>query len=548
MRAAEIKVYKAFKSLDNEYRIFYSTSWQQKRIYHAAEDGEADFVLAHPKMGVIVFEVKGGGIVFNANKGEWSSRDRNGNVHLIKDPVKQASKSKSALLEKLKSLPGWDNNRFLNMGHAVIFPDIFVTENYLKQDLPKEIIVDHQDLENLNKVIPTIMSYYSSGDLKTGNLGNDRLERLEKLLARSFNITTPMGVEFDYLEEKLIHLTEDQMNILDHLGSVRKAKIKGCAGSGKTMLAVEKARRLSEEGFNVLLVCFNFALANYLVQKAPNICVKRILELFEDLVKEAGIKPRNAKDIHDYYDNVLPEAGFDAAVALGKKYDAIIVDEGQDFRELYWLVINEVLSKPNGILYVFYDDNQNLFKSLSIDSIIEGDPFLLTENCRNTKLIHELVRNYHQEKEIIKSKSPDGFKPEIYYYENEAQLKNNLQSLLNKLINQEKIDNRDIVILSPHSQENTLIKNGAKLGNFLVTENPVQKNNEIFWTSIYKFKGLESKVILLIDISPSIINKLNEFMYVGCSRAKSYLALMVDKNLFADLKSEIESVSDVIRN
>jgi len=545
-RNAEINVYQAFQKLDDDYRVFYSASWQQRKIDQAAVDGEADFIVAHPKMGVIVFEVKGGGIALDANTGEWTSTDRNSQVHIIKDPIDQARRNRYALKEKLSDLPGWDQTKFLNMGQAVIFPDIIVPKQSLKPDIPREIVIDHHDLEEIDLVIPQIMRYYSSSNMSVGTLGHNRLSMLERLLAKSFSISTPMGVEINSLEDKLIKLTEDQMRILDFLGTRRKAAIKGCAGSGKTMLAVEKARRLFNEGFDVLLVCFNNALATYLSDKLPNISVVTFHQLCEALVKEADISPKKSIDIHEYYDRSLPEAGFDAAVVLGKKFDAIIVDEGQDFREEYWMVINELLDEINGILYIFYDDNQNLYKGSPINTVIEEEPFLLTENCRNTKLIHELVRNYHKDKEQIESRSPVGFQPEIIYFNSEIHLKNKLQSLLHKLVNEEHIYTDDIVILTPHSQAKTAIKSGTQLGNFVITENTVKRNNEIQCTSVYKFKGLESKVIIMVEIGPLIFERLKEIMYVGCSRAKSYLVLMIDDYLQPSEMLEIKEFCKVI--
>lgn len=546
-RNAEIIVYQALQKLEDDYRVFYSASWQQRRINQSAVDGEADFIVAHPKMGMIIFEVKGGGVAYDATAGVWTSIDRNGETHTIKDPIEQAKRNRYALQDKLMDLPGWDQRRFINIGQAVVFPDIVVTDKLLKPDLPRDIIVDHNDLDEIHLVIPQIMRYYSSSDMSIGSLGHDRMSLLEKLLAKSFNIRTPIGVEIDYLEEKLIQLTEDQMRLLDFLGTRRRAAISGCAGSGKTMLAVEKARRLFDEGFEVLLVCFNNALADYLSGKLPDISVITFHGLCEYLVKEAGMTPQNYKDIHDYYDRVLPEAGFDAAIALGKKFDAIIVDEGQDFRDEYWMAINELVDEAQGILYIFYDDNQNLYRGSPINTIINEPPFMLIENCRNTKLIHELVRQFHTHKEVMDSKSPEGFQPEIIYYSCDAQLKKNLQSLLHKLIQEERIYNYDIVILTPHSQQKTAIKNGEKLGNFSITENSAQRQYEVQCTSVYKFKGLESKVIILVEISSAVRERLRELMYVGCSRAKSYLVIMIDNILPHDEKSEIERICKVIQ-
>ena len=100
-----------------------------------------------------------------------------------------------------------------------------------------------------------------------------------------------------YEDDRLINLTERQMLILDFLSNRRPAqRFKGCAGSGKTMLAMEKARRLASEGFDVLLTCYNAALATSLARHVPErITVMHFHGLCRELVKEAGFAIRPIK-------------------------------------------------------------------------------------------------------------------------------------------------------------------------------------------------------------------------------------------------------------
>ncbi len=105
----------------------------------------------------MVVEVKGGGIGFNGSDGEWSSIDRDGVSHHIKDPVEQARSSKHELFKKLRDLPGWDD-RWLTVAHAVSFPDIYWKSNLSKPDLSPEIVLDAAALKDLENAISCAFS------------------------------------------------------------------------------------------------------------------------------------------------------------------------------------------------------------------------------------------------------------------------------------------------------------------------------------------------------------------------------------------------------
>jgi hypothetical protein len=92
-RNAEMKVFNVLKTLPERYRVFYSMHWQDFNEESGVQEGEADFVIAHPDMGVIVLEVKGGGISYDAEFDQWFSQSRDGVSHKIKDPVGQGRRN-----------------------------------------------------------------------------------------------------------------------------------------------------------------------------------------------------------------------------------------------------------------------------------------------------------------------------------------------------------------------------------------------------------------------------------------------------------------------
>ncbi len=531
-REAERYVYRALQVLPNPYVVFYSVAWLS-RTNAGSRDGEADFVIAHPELGILVLEVKGGGIAYDAVTGQWTSTDRIGEIHHIKDPAEQARRSKHALLAKLQDLPGW-GNRWITLGHGVVFPDVAATETALRPDLPPEIVLDRHSMDDPATAIRRVFAFWHGQDRRAAGPGVDGMRLLVDLLGRSFRLRTPLGVELEYEEERIVELTEEQMRVLDVLAYQRRAAIQGCAGSGKTMLALEKARRLANEGFDVLLTCFNLALAQHLCQRVPEgVTVRNFHGLCEALIEQAEIRAVPPQDTQAYYDEFLPTMLLDAIDELGPQYDAIVVDEGQDFKEDWWIGLQALLQDPEqDVFYVFFDDNQNLYRGANhIPGIIDSPPFRLIENCRNTQRIHQLVARFHPQGESIGCRGPDGREPQWIAYSSHRELEDQVRRALHRLINEEGVAAQDVVILTPKAERRSVFKEGKRLGNFTLTREPFPQGATQIWaTTVHAFKGLERKVVLLAEVEPWSRN-LETLLYVGASRARTYLLIFHNHRL-----------------
>ena len=527
LRNAERKVYEQLGELDNKFTVYYSVPWQSHSNYSGVRDGEADFVIVHPDMGVIILEVKGGDISYDPNEGQWYTTSG----IKIKDPVEQGRRNHYALLDQLRNLPGWDNSRYINIGHAVCFPTIYVKEKTLKPDLSREIIIDKEDLDDIHESVAKLFFYVFGSNSSSGAPGEDRMRVIEKLLARSFNLRTPLGVELEFEDRRLIELTDNQILALSFLGDRKRVAISGCAGSGKTMLAIEKAQQLNDLGLNVLLTCFNASLASELQKKlaGKEISILHFHELAKEIVKEVGFRVRASKDEQEYNEIILPEALLEAAEEIGPAFGAIIVDEGQDFKDNYWIALSALL-QPDGYLYIFFDDNQNLYgSSQGFMGLITELPFPLNQNCRNTKSIHNTVIQFHHNPNGLICRGPDGRPPELLEYQTEEELLRIIQKLLNKLVNEENVRPEDIAIITPRSQEKSILKAGQRLGNFRLTHEPPRYPNGIQVASIHRFKGLERRVIILAEIDNRYNYNAEMLMYVGCSRARTQLYILHDK-------------------
>ncbi|HFD39605.1 MAG TPA: hypothetical protein ENJ31_07140, partial [Anaerolineae bacterium] len=544
-RGAERRVYQALRALPDTYTVFYSVAWLS-RIRGGAQDGEADFVIAHPEQGILVLEVKGGGIAYDATTGQWTSTDRQGIVHAIKDPADQARRSKHALLAKLQELPGW-RDRWITLGHGVVFPDVDTSGMALRPDLPPAVVLDWRSLDDSTAAIQQVFAYWHGQEGQAAGPGTDGMRLLTQLLGRSFRLRTPLGVELAHEEERIVELTEEQMRILDVLGYQRRAAIQGCAGSGKTMLALEKARRLANEGFDVLLTCFNLALAQHLAQRVPEgVTVLNFHGLCEALIAEAGLRSLPPQDLRVYYDEFLPSMLLDAIDELGPQYDAIVVDEGQDFKEDWWIGLQGLLRDPEqGILYVFFDDNQNLYRGVNhIPGVIDSPPFPLRENCRNTQRIHQLVSRFHPQGDAIGCRGPTGRPPQWVPYSSHQELGDQVRRTLHRLVNEEGVAAQDVVILTPKAERRSVFKEGKRLGNFQITRKPFpQGATQIWTTTVHAFKGLERKVVLLAELDPWASRQLETLLYVGASRARTHLLIFHNHRLDPETLTEVEPES-----
>lgn len=254
---SERPAYEALSRLPDPWRVFHGLSWLSPG--NPPRDGEADFVILHPEHGLYVLENKGGDVLLEG--GVWYRRTRNGLKTVPKGPFKQATSSKHTLLRFLN-----DRARIgrIRAGHGVIFPDV-VVDGDLGREAQRGVIVDREDLEDAQGTIERLVAFWAGdGDRIT----QGGLDQITSLLAPTLQIRPLLREAVHEARERLIQLTEEQVQLLDLLGGNRQFIAYGGAGTGKTVLAVEQARRLVRQGFGgdqpILLVCFNRPLGNYL--------------------------------------------------------------------------------------------------------------------------------------------------------------------------------------------------------------------------------------------------------------------------------------------
>ncbi|WP_404357090.1 NERD domain-containing protein [Methylotuvimicrobium sp. KM1] len=546
---AEAKVYRCLRdSLDDRYLIIHGKSFIAPRKSGGHKDGEADFVIFSAKQGLLIIEVKGGGIRFDPARG-WQSVDRRGEIHEIKNPVAQAKNQKYAILNQLNSNRVWTNLRKrMPAGHAVLLPDIESIEELGLSECPNEIIGSRSALDRINAWLDQVYGYWMGRD--DVPLGLDGLKVVEQVFCSPI-IVRPLLRDILKVDEKLrIKLTNEQASVLRILSRHKRAAIVGAAGTGKTILAVEKARRMIDNGAKVLLLCYNKALAVTLRRQFPqseSILVYTYHQFChhccDEVVKNGWQNPldrvREEVPNDDLFDVQLPLAAFYAIEELGDKlqFDAIIIDEGQDFGEEYWLPVEMALrSSERSWLYVFYDENQRLYSRVSSFPIPESDTYPLTKNCRNSKPVHTLAYRYYDGEQTDDS-GIEGLNPILISSPTiETQAKQIARHII-KLIHDEGVAPESIAVLVAGQPKdvfyNLLEKETlSKPAKWSREEHFV--TNGVLIDTVKRFKGLEREVIFLWLDQLTLSN--DAIMYVGISRAKSLLYFVGDSQSLQQLQ------------
>lgn len=530
---AELQLYQQLDALPDEFTVIHSVKWITRDPQKSGSVGEADFLIAHPQLGVLVLEVKGGEVFIerDGNSAQWYSRSRSGRVNKINDPCAQAERNRWALRDWLEHEAGTRGYKY-KVFPVVALPDSRV-ESAIRTDCPPDVIIDMMRVGEIEKALREIYAYWNArADRSNQQMdGKAAVEALVNLVVPTRQLHPRLADVFERERQKIEELTQQQYRVLRLLRSHRRATIIGGAGTGKTMLAMEKAQQLADSGMRVLYVCFNKQLAKWVGQSLKHEQIQA--STFHQTV---GIARRWAKltDARQYgwgeFNRRAPDLLMDAISVIrsfdsglhDKLFDAIIVDEAQDFEDVWWIPLRDLLKDPeNGIFYVFFDDNQRLYHQ--IGSIpMEGEPLYLDENLRNTRMIHAALQPYRITEEETFANGPEGRAIEMIPANDKSAARRELQRVLHRLVNENGIASKDIVVLTPSSEKYTQWKEGDTLGNFTLTWQEPSSPHNVLVSTIYRFKGLERAVVILTEMNQVKEEISDQLVYVGLSRARHH--------------------------
>ena len=511
-RSLEDVMFEALKSLPDSCMIFHSFRLTDVKA-GILNESETDFIIFDRERGVLCLEAKAGAVSFR--DGRWMYG--NGTPMRSGGPFRQAAANKWKLMELIgNSRLGFLTER-IKFLHGVWFPSLSserIDEIVMPPEADRRIVLGSEALFDAWTCIEHLFSLNVPAGIVTDISDGEFRAVVREILCPKFNIFPPPGFDVDLKHAVFHRMLDEQSGILNFLTEQRSAVVNGAAGTGKTMIAVEKAVRHAADGERVLFLCYNSELKKFLVLHYENPLID-FMTLDGYVCRLCGVSVsdygRAEKKLKDF-------AAFDSF-----PYDHVIVDEGQDFgrdavenAKLLHLLHDAVLADPNSksSCYVFYDRFQ-VVQSDRIPGFIRNAECRLTlhKNCRNTENVCRTAMSLLPEcgkAEVLRGIA--GKIPCIHFC-GEKTYFNALDDVIGGL-HRDGID--DIVILTLSTETDSIVSGSIRNGVY----------GECRFMSCRKFKGLEADAVILVDFTElTVINDAMLF-YVGASRARIRLEIM----------------------
>jgi Nuclease-related domain/AAA domain/UvrD-like helicase C-terminal domain len=525
--------------------------------------GEIDFLVIVPGKGVLVLEVKGTHHL-RRHDGLWfygsdQRPDERG-------PFKQASEAMHSLRERLV-------RQHRDLARVVFWSAVclpFVDFDETSEEWHPWQVIDRRALakRTLTQLCESVLDH-ARRELVAHEEPWFHAERHEPRGQQVTELLRNLRGDFEFFEspksraqrvdDEVRRYTEEQFEALETIDANPRVIFDGPAGTGKTMLAVEAARRGAVAGRRVLLLCVNRALGRWLADET-----RELLPL-----DAAGTPSQGAPD------SAAPAAGIVArtidehlrrAGEATEHYDEIVVDEAQDMLRPDYLKALDLSLKGGlaGGVYRFFgdfgrpdpsdsagDDGATALAAL----LGPGGPcagavrYDLRVNCRNTPRVAQLActcggvtRGYRRVR-----RPDDEFEPQIRYWRDEAQQTKLLADALLEL-DEQGFGGRRTVVLSPRDDDRCcahglaghpwaerlapLLGVGATADLDVVELHPSATR----YCAISRFQGLEAPAVVLTDIADLDSSAACSALYVGCTRALERLVILAHESLKAKLE------------
>lgn len=531
----EKEMYFAFQEqLPEKFQVFYSIRWfdtdeNQKRV-----DSECDFLVFDPAFGFLTIEVKGG-VGVEVKDRNWylieSNRRNNESVRRLKcSPYEQAEKSMRHFHDYFEEE---FNQNFRGVyGCAVVFPRYVINES-LAHEAPEEITIDLRDMQNLPRKINEIFHYWKNKRNIVTPFSAEQRQRFINTINKRISLSAAAGALIPIKEKEFEKINFLQNSILDILHHYRQVQLVGGAGTGKTYIAMKKALRDAEKGKQVLILCRNEELSKNmkaLLPDTPQINCTTFEQLMESLLGDAfSGSPLNANGSHCCFDLLSEKENI-------AKYDSVIVDEAQDFDVDMGLSVRYLLKDDKkSDIYVFYDENQNVFaQNFENAFLIEYPPFILRYNIRNTGNIYQCAMDRTLLGTDTQANSLLGVEPEVLTHVNAAQTLKALSNIVNRLTQKEYVSTKSIVLLSDEEFEDSVLAGEQRIGAYHISFQALRDvgDDEICFKTSESFKGLEADIVIYLkwnyeETPRSITERCKE--YVALTRARYYLYILNTK-------------------
>ena len=406
-------------------------------------------------------------------------------------------------------------------GNAVAFPK-FAVSSPITVESPLALTIDIEDMGNLQTRIIEIFRYFN---VKRGGhasfMAPDAQKKFISLINKRVALSVAAGALIEDKERELAEINQTQDVVIDLLTHYPRAFIIGGAGTGKTWIAIKKIKRCLLSGKHPLFLCYNATLAarvkrNIGMAGADVYSIDELAETILGTACETAPSVNGCKEYSNLLEQ-LPEL---------QQYDLVVVDEAQDFTE-DWAYCANLLVKGKGSLYVFYDESQNLFsRDFGDKFFIDGEPFVLRYNIRNTSNIYQYTLNRTALGTDTLVNQIEGVEPDVRKLTRKQAVISFVDSVVNKLVNKEGVSPEKIVILSNQRLDQSVLNDVSYVGGYPLTSLTDTVPGGVVFASVEDFKGLESDIIIFINHTykgEANTKEIRAIQYTALTRARFYL-------------------------
>lgn len=534
---SERVVYEALRGLPTGFVVLHSFPWLRPMRDLAGaplREGEADFVILHPERGLLVLEVKGG-------RPELTGRSWSRGGKELRDPFEQARKSRYALLDAIEERTRRRLHRGLFAhGDVVVFPHALFA-GVLPVNSDPRILVDASEITALPTRIEEAFSSWMRSDVR---LAPGQFTELLDALMPKLRLLRCASAEVSAEQHRIVQITLDQRATLLGLLENERVLVEGTAGSGKTLLALEFSLTLADRGERVLLLCYNRHLCAWLQEQAKHDPrAHRVGELLEISTFHACAR-RLAQRAHvnfevpsfgeqSFWDDEVPlvmEQALEVLRARGQAeaFDAIVVDEAQDFAPDWWVTI-ESLSRAGqvGRLYAFLDLNQSLRGTAKRPPVPLPARFRLLTNCRNTRAIARSAAFLCNIDVRLLPGAPRGEAPAVRRAPAAAAEAGLVLAEVRQLL-QQGIKPSQIALIGPAAHQKGPLARHREVEGVPLIDDPVEwrRGLGVLVTTARRFKGLEADVVVVYGLSGFGALFTPTDLYVAWTRARHRLTLV----------------------
>lgn len=475
---------------------------------HATKvSGEADFVIVSPR-GILVLEVKGGRVRQKA--AGWEYVDGQDRVHRSREgPFRQAETAMYALRDRAESALGMNALEALPFGFAVVTPDCALPANSIEWG--PEIILDRhvfRGATELRRPLLRLLEYWR-GRLDVParvSATRDEVDAVVEFCRPTFDALPSLGVRVEDIQTQMLAATEEQYGVLDLFESFDRLIVHGGAGTGKTLLAAEIARRYANAGMTVLMTCYSRVLAQWLRSRLPaNVTV----------VSHSALESSQPHDV------LVCDEGQDLMTSEGLDRLDRVVEGGLDRGR--WIVFLDPRNQA-GVSGAFDVE----VHALLLDRADAPRPVALRKNLRNTAHVlteTSLITGAALEPAVVTG----GLPVRSHYVADTGEEASVLHSWL-KDLEREEVPPASITILTPDPDPPLLreMSDAAQrrirpLGGAGAAGWPL---NDVSRATVGDFKGLENDVIILCGLWDLDVAEHGHLLYVGMTRARAELRVL----------------------